>query len=183
MSKSYSSGVITIPSVTGDIVISGTAVKNAPSYTNQLEDAINMSGTKIGKQWMYTNKRYNSSSGEPVDNSGTNITGLIPCTAGDIIDMRFESTTDLVYNNIKCFKADRTECAAGNLSFNNIINNTNIGTSVSGNPAKGNLRFALTGSVSGNKDMAYIAFCTTSKNIDNVIIAVREAIDDTPPAA
>ena len=38
-----------------------------------------MDGNLIGQTAMYINKRYNSSSGSPVDNTGTLITGLIPC--------------------------------------------------------------------------------------------------------
>ena len=79
MTTYYKDGIISIPQVTGDIVITATVETQAPSYTNQLINAIDMNGNLIGKTAMYINKRYNSSSGSPVDNTGTLITGLIPC--------------------------------------------------------------------------------------------------------
>lgn len=179
MAKSYGNAKINIPVVTGDIYIFGNAVKNAPSYTNLIGKAINMSGGSSANAWMYTNKRYSSSSGNPIDNSGTNITGLIPAKIGDVIDMRFDKTSELVINNIKCFKSDRTEVTTGNVSFNTIINNANVAGKLGGDPGRGSLRFVLR--LNGiTKDMAYIAFCTTTKDINNVIIAVNESIDDIP---
>ena len=82
MSTFYKDGVIAIPEVIGDIVITATAVAQAPAYTNLLDAAIDMDGNVIGHTPMYKNMRYNSSSGAPVAHSGTNITGLLPVTVG-----------------------------------------------------------------------------------------------------
>lgn len=177
VSNYYSNGVLNLLSVTGDIVITAVAVEETPAYTNQLTNAINMAGATIGKTWMYTNKRYSSASGDPVDNSGTNITGLIPATLGDTIRLRFEGTSDKSYNNVKCFKSDRTEVATGNVSFNTIMTNSNIAECLTKDIGNGKLDFQLKLNAI-TKNVAYIAFCTTTKDINNVIIAVNEEIPD-----
>lgn len=176
VSTFYKDGIISIPEVTGDIVITATAITQGPAYVDQLENSINTAGTKIGKQWMYTNKRYNSSSGNPVDNAGTNITGLIPCKVGDRVRMRFTGTSDKSYNAIKCFKSDRTECSVGYVSFHHL---TVEGTAFSNNAiddiANGKLEFTLT--INGHtKDMAYFAWVTTTKDINNCIVTINEEI-------
>ena len=176
MSTFYKDGIISIPEVTGDIVITATAITQGPAYVDQLENSINTAGTKIGKQWMYANKRYNSSSGNPVDNAGTNITGLIPCKVGDRVRMRFTGTSDKSYNAIKCFKSDRTECSVGYVSFHHL---TAEGTAFSNNAiddiANGKLEFTLT--TNGHtKDMAYFAWVTTTKDINNCIVTINEEI-------
>lgn len=176
MSTFYKDGIISIPEVTGDIVITATAITQGPAYVDQLENSINTAGTKIGKQWMYANKRYNSSSGDPVDNAGTNITGLIPCKVGDRVRMRFTGTSDKSYNAIKCFKSDRTECSVGYVSFHHL---TVEGTAFSNNAiddiANGKLEFTLT--TNGHtKDMAYFAWVTTTKDINNCIVTINEEI-------
>lgn len=81
MSKFYKDGVIAIPNVTGDLVITVSAVKQGPVYTNILDDV----GYEDGK-------RVSLSSGEPKAAAnrvfiGT-ISGGIPCTAGDVIRVK-----------------------------------------------------------------------------------------------
>lgn len=176
VSTFYKDGIVSIPEVTGDIVITATAITQAPAYVDQLTNSINMTGTKIGKQWMYPNKRYNSSSGNPVDNIGTNITGLIPCKAGDRVRMRFTGTSEVSYNAIKCFKSDRTECLTGYLNFHHL---TVEGTAFTNNAiddiANGKLEFTLN-KTNNTKDMAYFAWVTTTKDINNCIVTINEEI-------
>ena len=81
MAAYYKDGVIAIPRVTGDLVITVTAVKQGPVYTNILDDV----GYEDGK-------RVSLSTGEPKDAAnrvvvGT-ISGGIPCTAGDVIRVK-----------------------------------------------------------------------------------------------
>ena len=81
MSKFYKDGVIAIPNVTGDLVITVSAVKQGPVYTNILDDV----GYEDGK-------RVSLSSGEPKAAAnrvfiGT-ISGGIPCTRGDVIRVK-----------------------------------------------------------------------------------------------
>lgn len=119
VSTYYKDGVIAIPTVTGDIVITATAVPQAPKYTNLLDTAINMDGQIIGHTPMYENKRYNSS-GATVDNTGTNITGLLPIKKGDIVRIRWKGNTNDYYQALKFFKSDRTPTSDGYLSFANL---------------------------------------------------------------
>lgn len=81
MAAYYKDGVIAIPRVTGDLLITVSAVKQGPVYTNILDDV----GYEDGK-------RVSLSTGELRDAAnrvvvGT-ISGGIPCTAGDVIRVK-----------------------------------------------------------------------------------------------
>nr|DAQ83833.1 MAG TPA: tyrosine phosphatase family protein [Caudoviricetes sp.] len=175
VSTYYKDGIISIPKVTGDIVITATAATQAPAYVNQIENSINMAGTKIGKQWMYPNQRYNSSSGSPVASNDTNITGLVSCKIGDVVRMRFPGTNELVYNCIKCFKADRTDCATGNIPLKQLTTNATFATVITNDVANGKLDFSFK-NMGSTTDMAYFAFSTTTSNINDIIITINEEI-------
>ena len=71
----YKDGIISIPNVTGDIVITATAVSTAPAYTNLADPS--------SPEWL-VNKRLNSG-GQPVDGAGKTCANGIACAAGDII--------------------------------------------------------------------------------------------------
>lgn len=72
----YADGKLTIAEVTADIVITATAVEEAPAYTNQLDSA----GYKYGYRL--------SSSGAESGASGSYVTGFIPCKYGDRIYLK-----------------------------------------------------------------------------------------------
>lgn len=175
VSTYYKDGIISIPEVTGDIVITATAVTSAPAYTNQLVNAIDMSGKVIGKTAMYTNKRYNSSSGNPVDNTGTLITGLIPCAIGDTIRIRWTGKNDDTYQQVKTFKSDRTQCNTGYCSFANISNGSLGATLIQKDLANGIFDFKI-GAGGAFNTMAYMAIVLNESNINNVIVTVNEEI-------
>ena len=175
VSTYYKDGIISIPEVTGDIVITATAVTSAPAYTNQLVNAIDMSGNVIGKTAMYTNKRYNSSSGNPVDNTGTLITGLIPCAAGDTVRIRWTGKNDDTYQQIKTFNANRVQCNTGYCSFANISNGSLGATLIQKDLANGVLDFKLGASGPFN-GVAYIAIVLHESDINNVIVTINEEI-------
>lgn len=176
VSTYYKDGIISIPEVTGDIVITAIAETQAPSYTNQLVNAINMDGNLIGKTPMYTNMRYNSSSGSPVAYTGTFITGLIPCQKGDTIRIRWDGKNDNSYQQCKAFKSDRTQCATGYMSFYN-IGAGNVGTTlIQQDLANGIFDFKFnTGTNTAVNELAYIAVVLYG-DINNVIITVNEEI-------
>lgn len=75
VSAYYKDGIIAIPAVTGDIVITAKAVTQAPKYTNVVLAAVNDKGASMPYQ-----DNYNlSSSGAPQsDNDGHVTTGFIP---------------------------------------------------------------------------------------------------------
>lgn len=175
VSTYYKDGIISIPEVTGDIVITATAVTSAPAYTNQLANAVDMAGNTIGKKAMYTNKRYNSRSGDPVDNTGTLITGLIPCAAGDTVRIRWTGKNDDTYQMLKTFNAQRVQCNTGYCSFANIANGSLGATLIQKDLANGVLDFKLGASGPFN-GVAYIAIVLYESDINNVIVTVNEEI-------
>jgi len=175
VSTYYKDGIISIPEVTGDIVITATAVTSAPAYTNQLVNAVDMAGNAIGKKAMYTNKRYNSSSGNPVDNTGTLITGLIPCAAGDTVRIRWTGKNDDSYQMLKTFNANRVQCNTGYCSFANMSNGSLGATLLQKDLANGVFDFKLGASGPFN-GVAYIAIVLYESDINNVIVTVNEEI-------
>lgn len=175
VSTYYKDGIISIPEVTGDIVITATAVTSAPAYTNQLVNAVDMAGNTIGKKAMYTNKRYNSSSGAPVDYTGTLITGLIPCAAGDTVRIRWTGKNDDSYQMFKTFNANRVQCNTGYCSFANISNGSLGATLIQKDLAHGVFDFKLGASGPFN-GVAYIAIVLYESDIHNVIVTVNEEI-------
>lgn len=175
VSTYYKDGIISIPEVTGDIVITATAVTSAPAYTNQLVNAVNMAGNTIGKKAMYMNKRYNSSSGDPVDCTGTLITGLIPCAAGDTVRIRWTGKNDDTYQMLKTFNANRVQCNTGYCNFANISNGILGATLIQKDLAHGVFDFKLGASGPFN-GVAYIAIVLYESDINNVIVTVNEEI-------
>lgn len=75
MSTFYKDGVIAIPSVTGNLEITVTAVESALPYTNLLDTA--------SPEWL-TNQRYNSS-GNVVAAPGWDISNYVACTKDDVL--------------------------------------------------------------------------------------------------
>lgn len=75
VSTYYKDGIIAIPSVTGDLEITVTAVESALPYTNLLDTA--------NTDWL-TNKRYNSS-GAVVDAAGWDVSNYVACTKDDVL--------------------------------------------------------------------------------------------------
>lgn len=82
----YANGVITITSVTGDIVITATA-NEAAVYTNQLPLAIDTDGSIYNGTGYKDETRIASGGGDNAAH-GMSSTGYIPCRYGDIIRMR-----------------------------------------------------------------------------------------------
>lgn len=180
VSKYYSNGTISIPEVTGDIVITATAVKQAATYKNLLDSAIDMSGNVVGHTPMYSNMRWNSSSGDPVAISGYNITGLIPCKPGDTVRIRWGGKQDEIYQQIKGFTSNKTQVTTGYMNFQNLLKGSsgNLTSNViTSDIANG--KFDFTFKNGGNVQligMEYIAISLYG-SLDNVIVTVNEEID------
>ena len=79
-----SSGVISIASVTGDVVITAAATKDV-TYINLVPTAVDSSGASAP----YTDGKYLGSSGAPSDMSGFVTTGFIPFDGGAVHVYRF----------------------------------------------------------------------------------------------
>lgn len=170
VSTFYKDGVIAIPEVIGDIVITATAVAQAPAYTNLLDAAIDMDGNVIGHTPMYKNMRYNSSSGAPVAHPGTNITGLLPVKKGDVVRIRWKGNTDVSYQSIKFFKSDRTQVKVGYTSLAN-IEKGQAGPVINFNAANGVADFKFDSS-NGAAYFSIVLYDT----LENVIVTTNEEI-------
>lgn len=79
-----STGVISIASVTGDVVITAAATKDV-TYTNLVPTAVDSSGASAP----YTDGKYLGSNGVPGDMSGFVATGFIPFDGGAVHVYRF----------------------------------------------------------------------------------------------
>lgn len=174
VSTFYKDGVIAIPEVTGDIVITATAVVQAPAYTNLLDAAIDMNGNVIGHTPMYKNMRYNSSSGDPVANTGTYITGLIPIKKGDVVRIRWGGNRDTGYQALKFFKSDRTQIAAGYLSLANLAKG-HAGPIINVDAANGIADFTYNTAGSAYAGASYIAIVLFD-TLEDVIVTTNEEI-------
>lgn len=116
VSTYYKDGIISIPVVTGDIVITATAVAQAPSYTNQIPISTDASGNVYGTNGYTLNTRLNSS-GNVVDASGYLVTGFIPCAVGDTIRLnKFVTSLNTYGGNAKVlfFDSSRTKISGTN---------------------------------------------------------------------
>lgn len=116
VSTYYKDGIISIPEVTGDIVITATAVAQAPSYTNQIPISTDASGDVYGTNGYILNTRLDSS-GIVVDATGCLTTGFIPCAVGDTIRLNKFVTSLSTYGahaKILFFRSSRTRIAGTN---------------------------------------------------------------------
>ena len=104
----YTDGHISIPSVTGDIVITATAVKTG--YTNQIPLSTDKDGNPYNNGLGYkTGTRLNSSANEVAIN-GMCCTGFIPLTgkAGDVIRIKNVTYAGTATTYLICFNHNGT---------------------------------------------------------------------------
>lgn len=90
VSQYYSNGTITIPSVTGDVVITATAVPSVLPYKNWItHGTAEMGGTALFNGVGYQNGKRINSSDTIVDQSSSDrpsfVTGYIPVSEGDTV--------------------------------------------------------------------------------------------------
>ena len=103
----YSGGKIAIPRVTGNLVITISAVESGIVAPNILTDSFKVDGVSYSAVGYENNKRLSTSTGTVKDNTGSCVTGFIPCKRGSIIRIRPLSapssagigTTALVFYN------------------------------------------------------------------------------------
>lgn len=112
VSTFYKDGIISIPEVTGDIVITATAVAQASTYTNQIPISTDSTGA------IYNNIGYKD--GYQISNNGVDeeyghksVTGFIPIKKGDTIRIKGVYNNDVTscrictYNSSKAFETTR----------------------------------------------------------------------------
>ena len=84
----YSGGKIAIPRVTGDLVIAISTVESGVVAPNILTDSFKVGGSSQAAVGYTNGKRLSTSSGVEKDNTGSCVTGFIPCKAGSVIRIR-----------------------------------------------------------------------------------------------
>ena len=83
----YKDGIISIPNVTGDVVITATAVAQAPIYTNLITTSIDTNGNIYNGTGYKDGYRLNSSGNETVQEKCI-ISGFISAVKGDTIRVK-----------------------------------------------------------------------------------------------
>ena len=109
----YSGGKIAIPRVTGNLVITISAVESGIVASNILTDSFKVDGVSYSAVGYEKNKRLSTSSGTVKDNTGSCVTGFIPCKRGSIVRIRplsapsdagVGATSVVLYNADKSFQ-------------------------------------------------------------------------------
>ena len=118
VSTYYKDGIIAIPEVTGDIVITAMAIVQAPSYINQIPISTDTDGSIYNSIGYKLSTRINSSA-NPVDFSSGSIgvTGFIPVKKGDIIRLKnckiYSTHANAGSFNVCQYDANKTKLATG----------------------------------------------------------------------
>lgn len=84
----YSGGKIAIPRVTGNLVITISAVESGIVTPNILTDSFKVGGASQAAVGYTNGKRLSTSTGVEKDNAGSCVTGFIPCKAGAVVRIR-----------------------------------------------------------------------------------------------
>ena len=84
----YSGGKIAIPRVTGNLVITISVVESGVIAPNILTESFKVGGASNAAVGYTNGKRLSTSTGVEKDNTGSCVTGFIPCKAGSVIRIR-----------------------------------------------------------------------------------------------
>nr|DAH72332.1 MAG TPA: tyrosine phosphatase family protein [Caudoviricetes sp.] len=120
VSTYYKDGVIAIPNVTGDLEITVTAVKSAPSYTNQIPISTDADGSIYNSIGYMLNMRL-PTNGVPTAASGYLTTGFIPFAVGDTIRANKFTATSGYQSNTKVMFYNSNKATIGGQSGARII--------------------------------------------------------------
>lgn len=167
----YSKGVIAIPSVTGNVVISVTTVASTPSYT----DLTAQSG------WTWSKGCRLNSQGTLSDAEGGYVTDYIPCAAGDVVRIKgLDITRTLGGATAKCafYTTSKALAPAGTPNISSAVS---AGIVTKGSSGEYKILAALYGSAqTADSKCAYMRFSGALEDgytIDDVVITVNEEID------
>lgn len=84
----YSGGKIAIPQITGNLVITISAVESGIVAPNILADSFKVGGVSHAAVGYENSKRLSTSTGVVKDNTSSCVTGFIPCNKGSVIRIR-----------------------------------------------------------------------------------------------
>lgn len=107
VSTFYKDGIISIPEVTGDIVITATAVTQAPAYTNQIPISTDSTGA-IYNSIGYKDGYRISDSGVDEEYGHKSVTGFIPIKKGDTIRIKGVYNNDVTSCRIATYDSSKT---------------------------------------------------------------------------
>ena len=172
-SSAYSNGVISIAKVTGNIVITASAVKIV-NYTNQIPISTDANGN------IYNGTGYKAgvylSSGAESSRSGSFATGFIPCGPYPNYTVRMKNVTfdsdasDKNYHRISIYDANRQHL----VTITAAATSAAYGTVVDGNGVWTQFQFRPTTSNVDVKNMAYFRLCCSYIGEDSVITVNEE---------
>lgn len=170
----YSSGTISIPNVTGDVVITATATKIV-SYTNQVPISTDASGAVYNTTGFKDATRISSSGAESAS-SGFAATGFIPFTKGQTIRLGGDGITFAEYGCMVYFYDSTKTAISGKGVAYNHVGNTNYGTWTT----ESNTAFTWKPSVNypnPDIDSGFIRISAKGSGA-NMIVTIDEPIDD-----
>lgn len=190
ISSSYSNEVLNISNVTGDIVISASAVKeetgggDTPSYTNQIPISTDIDGSVFNGTGYKTGYRFNSSGGETAID-GYALTGFIPAKANDVVRMsKGLWTTNGVqasYQMIKLYDESKTALTTGYISYQDISVNGGLADFSEGDITQFTIASG-TGTTSAITavipNTAYIRLAVAESGLDGGVITINEEITE-----
>lgn len=107
----YSGGKIAIPQITGNLVITISAVESGIVAPNILADSFKVGGVSHAAVGYENNKSLSTSTGVVKDNTGSCVTGFIPCKGGSIIRIRplsAPSTAGVGATAVVIYNVDKT---------------------------------------------------------------------------
>lgn len=168
-SSAYSNGVVSISSVTGNIVITATATEVQVSYTNQLPISTDSSGA------VYNGTGYKAdtylSSGVDGSRSGIYASGFIPCKQGDTLYFKNCAIQTSQSNHRFCFYD------SSKTFLDRQINTSNHGENLTPTyGSDGNMISLYIATGTYLAGTAYIRFCCGGLDSTSVV-TVNEAIE------
>lgn len=174
--SAYSNGTISIAKVTGNIVITASAVKIV-NYTNQIPISTDASGNVYNgvgyKQGIYL------SSGNEASRANSFVTGFIPCGTYPNYTVRMKNVTfdkdasDKDYSRIAIYDADRKHL----VTLTAASTGTAYGTVTDANGVWTQFQFRQTTAGVDVKNMAYFRLCCSYIGDDSVITINQEITD------
>ena len=170
-SWAYKNGVISIPSVVGNVTITAAAVK---TVNNQLSKSTDTDGS-IYNGVGYKANTYMSSGNATSTTSTLYASGFIPVKAGDTVYFKnCTFQTEQSYHRVAFFKSTKTWLTTSNTTTDQLGGNVNITFTKTGNNITA-MAIRDTGYYAVN-DLGYIRFCCSYLGPDS-IVTVNEPID------
>jgi hypothetical protein len=171
----YNNGVITIPEITGNIVITITATQPIV-YTNQIPISTDANGNIYNTTGYKDGYRLNSSAVD-AELAGSVVTGFIPVQAGDVIRFAGEYICNEVGGeNTWFYKSDKTKADVTNITPYKLKNADSSLTVFEPYNYDATNKRLLSFTVPNDNTVAYMRCSLHASSGANAIITVNEAI-------